>query len=326
MGRQRDPKRDKAFEIYKASNGEINLNEIAAQLGVSDGTVRGWKAKDKWENLLTGEVVEEERVDELKGTLHKNKRYVPKKESERTNNTERSEKRLEQREPTFNLEVENDELTDKQRLFCIYYVKCFNATQAAIKSGYSPDTAHVQGSRLLSNVKVSEEIKRLKSNMANALFIDAMDVLNKYVAIAFADLTDYVDFGQEDVPLFTKRGTPILKEDGSQMTSKQTFVAFKNANEVDGTIISELKEGKELSIKLHDKMKALEVLTRYFDLLPDNHKRMVEEQKLKPGQERLELDKQKAAGEGDMDEELIDDWVEAVMDDGSSSGDEAGDQ
>jgi len=52
MGRQRDPNRDKAKEIYIASKGEINLIDIAAQLGVSDGTVRGWNAKDKWENLI----------------------------------------------------------------------------------------------------------------------------------------------------------------------------------------------------------------------------------------------------------------------------------
>jgi uncharacterized protein YjcR len=52
MGRQRDPKQDEAFEIYKASGGEINLNVIAAQLGVGDGTLRGWKAKDEWENNL----------------------------------------------------------------------------------------------------------------------------------------------------------------------------------------------------------------------------------------------------------------------------------
>jgi uncharacterized protein YjcR len=48
MGRQRDPNRDKAFEIFKASKGQINLIDIAAQLGVSDRTVRGWKSKDKW--------------------------------------------------------------------------------------------------------------------------------------------------------------------------------------------------------------------------------------------------------------------------------------
>jgi phage terminase small subunit len=120
----------------------------------------------------------------------------------------------------------------------------------------------------------------------------------------------------------TKKG-PVLNHDGEMMMTKQSFVAFRNADEVDGTIISEVKEGKDgISVKLHDKMKALEVLTKYLDLLPDNHKRMIEEEKLKLDRERLELDKAKAAGEGDLDEALIDDWVLAVMDDGTTKGGE----
>ncbi|WP_420540557.1 phage terminase small subunit-related protein (plasmid) [Paenibacillus polymyxa] len=38
------------------SSGNIRLTEIASQLSVSEGKVRGWKAKDKWESLITGEV------------------------------------------------------------------------------------------------------------------------------------------------------------------------------------------------------------------------------------------------------------------------------
>lgn len=58
MGRARDPNRDKAFEIYSENNGNIELIEIAERLGVSAGTVRGWKSKDGWER-------------EVKGTLQK---------------------------------------------------------------------------------------------------------------------------------------------------------------------------------------------------------------------------------------------------------------
>lgn len=54
MARQRNPNRDKAFEIYKQYNGEISLVEIASQLNLSDGTIRGWKSKDKWEQKLNG--------------------------------------------------------------------------------------------------------------------------------------------------------------------------------------------------------------------------------------------------------------------------------
>lgn len=54
MGRARDPNRDKAFEIYSEHNGDIELVEIAERLGVSAGTVRGWKSKDKWEPKTKG--------------------------------------------------------------------------------------------------------------------------------------------------------------------------------------------------------------------------------------------------------------------------------
>ena len=54
MGRARDPNRDKAFEIYSENNGNIELVEIAECLGVSAGTVRGWKSKDKWEPKIKG--------------------------------------------------------------------------------------------------------------------------------------------------------------------------------------------------------------------------------------------------------------------------------
>lgn len=73
MARSRDPKRDEAFALYKNSHGAIKLKDIATQLEISEGTVRGWKSKDKWD-------------DQLKGTLLKKKRNAPK-------NMERSNKK-----------------------------------------------------------------------------------------------------------------------------------------------------------------------------------------------------------------------------------------
>lgn len=54
MARARDPNRNKAFEIYKEHNGSIDLVEIASQLNISAGTVRGWKSKDSWSERLNG--------------------------------------------------------------------------------------------------------------------------------------------------------------------------------------------------------------------------------------------------------------------------------
>lgn len=54
MPRGRDPNRNKAFQIYMDAGGKIDLVEIASQLNISAGTVRGWKSKDKWEKQLNG--------------------------------------------------------------------------------------------------------------------------------------------------------------------------------------------------------------------------------------------------------------------------------
>lgn len=65
MARVRSPNRDKAFEIYKDYDGNIDLVEIANILNISPGTVRGWKNKDAWE-------------EKLDGTFQKNKQNAPK--------------------------------------------------------------------------------------------------------------------------------------------------------------------------------------------------------------------------------------------------------
>ena len=54
MARARDPNRNKAFEIYKKHAGNIDLVEIASQLNISSGTIRGWKSKDSWDTQLNG--------------------------------------------------------------------------------------------------------------------------------------------------------------------------------------------------------------------------------------------------------------------------------
>ncbi len=78
MGRARDPNRDKAFEIYSENNGNIELIEIAERLGVSAGTVRGWKSKDGWEHKVKGTLQKKntERSKNPRGAPKGNKNAV----------------------------------------------------------------------------------------------------------------------------------------------------------------------------------------------------------------------------------------------------------
>jgi len=57
------------------------------------------------------------------------------------------------------------DLTDRQKFFCMEYLKDLNGTQAAIRAGYSAKTAMEQASRLLSNVKVLDFVTQLKSEL-----------------------------------------------------------------------------------------------------------------------------------------------------------------
>jgi phage terminase small subunit len=232
---------------------KITLKDLAAKHDIKEGTLKSRKSREGWTRDATQPETQRKKVASKKEVAIPKKVYKEQVEAI----------------------VESDELTDKQRLFCMYYIKTFNQTMAAIKAGYSPDRAHITGSELVRNRKVAEEIKRLKTNMTQDIFIDAMDVLNKWVKIAFADITDFLTFGRKNIEVGED-------EEGDPITAEVNYVEFKDSYMVDGSLISEVKQGKDgVAIKLADKMKALEKLSLYFDLFPDNFKRQIEEEKLK---------------------------------------------
>lgn len=75
----------------------------------------------------------------------------------------------------------NPDLTDKQRLFCLYYVRTFNATksyQNAYGSNYAQANAH--GSRLLINGSIKSEIQKLIKMKMNSLLIGTSDIFVFY--------------------------------------------------------------------------------------------------------------------------------------------------
>lgn len=267
MPRARDPNRDKAFEIWKKKKGEIKLKDIAAELGVSDTQIRKWKSQDKWENG--------------KSNVTKPKSNVTKPE------------------PV----IESEDLTEKQKFFCLYYLKYFNATKA-YKKAYecSHQTADTNGPRLLGNARVKQEIERLKAERQQGVFLDAQVVLQKYIDIAFADITDFATFGKKEVEAMGAFG-PLEDEEGKPIMVEVNYVDFKESSEIDGTIITEVKKGKDgVSVKLADKMKALEFLSKYTDLLNENDRKKLQEEKLKTeiAKTKVEIDNMNDDGEDDV--------------------------
>jgi len=77
-----------------------------------------------------------------------------------------------------------NKLTDKQRKFCDEYLVDLNATQAAIRVGYSEKTASEQSSRLLSNVKIQNYIQNKQKKTSDKLEINKELILQMVFDIA----------------------------------------------------------------------------------------------------------------------------------------------
>lgn len=84
--------------------------------------------------------------------------------------------------------ITTQELTDKQARFCEEYLIDLNATQAAIRAGYSEKTANEQGARLLANVSVQEKIAELKAERAKRTEMTQDSVIQELAAVARAEV------------------------------------------------------------------------------------------------------------------------------------------
>ena len=74
-------------------------------------------------------------------------------------------------------------MTDKQRKFCDEYIISINATDAAIKAGYSPKTAYSQGQRMLKNVEVKTYIDNKLSEIHSSAVADAKEVMEYLTSV-----------------------------------------------------------------------------------------------------------------------------------------------
>ena len=82
-------------------------------------------------------------------------------------------------------------LTPKQERFCEEYLIDLNATQAAIRAGYSEKTAREQAAQNLSKLNIQEKIAELKAERSKRTEITQDRVIKELAAMAFAKATDY---------------------------------------------------------------------------------------------------------------------------------------
>ncbi len=142
------------------------------------------------------------KTDKKTKTQKPAKKSIKEKEQKLVNNTPKTIKKIKADKPKKDekIKIKKDDkkprkklesrLTQKQAIFAKEYIKTGNATQSALKAGYSEKTAQAQGSRLLTNVMVASEISRLNEKKEKKAIMDAQEVMELFSAIARGEVKD----------------------------------------------------------------------------------------------------------------------------------------
>lgn len=145
----------------------------------------------------------------------------------------------------------SNRLTGKQELFCLEYIKDFNATQAAINAGYSKKTAGAMGSENLTKPEIQQRIAELQQDRSQSLKIDAQYVLKRLIEIDQMDVKD------------------ILNDDGTVKAISQWPQVWRTTlSSIDITEMASNDDTQTIlrKIKWPDKAKNLELLGKHIDI------------------------------------------------------------
>ncbi|MGL5427759.1 MAG: terminase small subunit [Cetobacterium sp.] len=273
MAKVKDPNRELAFKLWRENKGITN-REIAKTLEVDEKKIATWKVRDKWNEKLG---ISKASVKKKACSTTNKDDVVVKKTNVVQQIEEKSEKNKNKIIEEISEEVLNDRnLTEKQRKFCVYYMQSFNATQSAIKAGYSKDSAMEQGCRLLRNIKVKEYLTELKENYEYDDFLTTKMLLERHKKIAFSDYKEFVNSDGEVTDLSNVDGTLIRK-----ITTKRS--ASTTGNSYSSTL------------ELEDRSKSLDFLNKFYGVDPV----------FQLAKERIEMERAKNSPTSQKEEEVM---------------------
>lgn len=136
-----------------------------------------------------------------------------------------------------------ERLTEKQELFCFYYAHTMNQRKAARLAGYQNEK---HGWELMQNPKIQRRVEKLKEALMESCKIDKWDLMRTYAQMAFADIGDFVEFGQDD--------------------AGENYLKLKKETKINGQLIDEVSVSKSgTRFKLADRFRALEKLEQFLE-------------------------------------------------------------
>lgn len=150
-------------------------------------------------------------------------------------------------------------LTNKQAAFLAEYLTDFNATQAAIRAGYSARSATQIGQKLLLKDDISAEIKRKLAEKA----MKSDEILERLADIARADMGDFLDVSSVSFQINLAKA----KEQNKlrfirRLKQKTTTICREGGEDV---------EQNQIDFELMDQLRALELLGKANGLFVDRH-------------------------------------------------------
>lgn len=139
------------------------------------------------------------------------------------------------------------ELPLKHQRFIVEYLQDLNITQAALRAGYSPKTAAVQGSQLLNRLKAY--VEPMAGKHIQPKLMKAADVVDSLVRIASTDIRDFMKWEGNDLVI---KSSDELKPEQAQC--------------IESVTLHETRHVKYIKLKLHSKVKALDALAKHHNL------------------------------------------------------------
>lgn len=174
---------------------------------------------------------------------------------------------------------ETQKLTPEQEIFCIEYLKDFNATRAAKSAGYSEKSCRQIGSENLSKPYIQVRLRDAMDEVLGDAKDDIKRIIDELKMIAFSDIKDVISW-DNDRDL-------VDQKTGKKYTSFRTVIREASEMGDKSRVIAELSESEtELSsnrkVKLYDKLRAIELLGKYYKMFTDKIEHTNPDGNLKP--------------------------------------------
>lgn len=145
------------------------------------------------------------------------------------------------------------ELTDKQERFCQEYLKDANATQAAIRAGYSEKTARSLGQRLLTNVDIKNRLDKLREPLEEQTTVSRNRIIEEYAKIAFSNV--------KDIFMVDNQLMNVCQMDDDVAAAVSSVETYEDFDPVTKQIVGTTKK-----VKLYDKIRALDSLGKIYGI------------------------------------------------------------